>query len=81
MNNLTSYKLLAAMKILKDLGWDCVLLHRQQHWAVWVRYIDQGPLFDYTVTIDPAALRDPDVDPETLAGMVTRNAMAAMEVL
>lgn len=80
MNNLTSYKLLAAMKILKDLGWDCVLLHRQQHWAVWVRYIDQGPLFDYTVTIDQAALRDPDIDPETLAGMVIREAFAAMEV-
>lgn len=80
MNNLTSYKLLAAMKILKDLGWDCVLLHRQQQWAVWVRYIDQGPLFDYTVTIDQAALRDPDIDPETLAGMVTREALAAMEV-
>lgn len=80
MNNLTSYKLLAAMKILKDLGWDCVLLHRQQHWAVWIRYINEGPIFDYTVTIDPAALRDPDIDPETLAGMIKREALTAMEV-
>lgn len=75
-----SIKLLHVWEILKDLGWDCVLLHRQQHWAIWVRYIDQGPIFDYTVTIDPAALRDPDIDPETLAGMVTREALAAMEV-
>lgn len=81
MNNLTSYKLLASMKILKDLGWDCVLLHQQRHWAVWIRYIDQGPLFDYTVTIDQAALHDPDIDPETLAGMIKREALTAMEVL
>lgn len=80
MNNLASYKLLSALKILQDLGWDCVLLRRQQHWAVWVRYIDQGPIFDYTVTIDQAALRDPSIGPRTLAGMVMREAFAVMEV-
>lgn len=80
MNNSVSIKLLSAMKILQDIGWDCVLLRRKPHWAVWVRYIDQGPIFDYTVTIDPAALRDPTIGPETLAGMVIREALTAMEV-
>lgn len=71
-------KLSEALRLLdQTFGWKCRMEYSSSGWACRVLYIDEGPEFDYLVTIDPWVLSQGAV---TIAGYVYAQALDAVEV-
>ena len=71
-------KLSEALRLLEQtFRWRCRMEFNGKDWACRVLYIDEGPVFDYLVHIDPWVLSQGAV---TIAGYVYAQAIDAAEV-